>query len=264
VKPFVEKQSKCPICQKHVKSDEIYMIEQKIEKVVDKETSDKASLINKVGTKLANLIFFLKKTDKHCIIFSQWDDLLKRVGDVLDDYGIKNVFCRGHVWQRDKAIREFNGDNGIKVIMLSSESAASGTNLTKAEMVILLDPVYGSYEYRRNTEWQAIGRAYRMGQTKQVTVVRFVIKGTVEEEIYNLNKKEDAKLVVTDKITFTDKVSETTGNDIDLNEDDIKDIEASKAKADLTKKASKKPTKVVKGKTPTKVVIPDSDSDESD
>ena len=58
--------------------------------------------------------------------------------------------------------------------MLSSESAASGTNLTAASTVILLDPVYGTYEYRRNTEWQAIGRAYRMGQTKKVTVVRFL------------------------------------------------------------------------------------------
>lgn len=265
VKPFVEKQGKCPICQKCVKSDEIYMVEQKIEKVIDKETADKASLINKVGTKLANLIYFLKKTEKHCIIFSQWDDLLKRVGDVLDDYGIKNVFCRGHVWQRDKAIRDFNGDNGIKVIMLSSESAASGTNLTKAEMVILLDPVFGSYEYRRNTEWQAIGRAYRMGQTKQVTVVRFVIRGTVEEEIYNLNKKEDAKIAPTEKITFTDKISETTGNDIDLDAEDIKDIEASKASADLVKK-SKKPLKVVKEtkKIKKKVVPVELSSDDDD
>mgnify|MGYP000853739210 CR=1 FL=1 len=49
----------------------------------------------------------------------------------------------------DKAIREFNSRDDIKVIMLSSERTASGTNLTKAENVILLDPVYGTYEYRR-------------------------------------------------------------------------------------------------------------------
>jgi SNF2 family DNA or RNA helicase len=78
-------------------------------------------------------------------------------------YGIKTAYCKGNVWQRDKAIRLFNIDDSYKVIMLSSESAASGTNLTKAQQVILLDPVSGSYEYRRNTEWQAIGRAHRMG-----------------------------------------------------------------------------------------------------
>jgi SNF2 family DNA or RNA helicase len=154
---------------------------------------NKLDLINKVGTKLTNLIYYLNSIQDHVIIFSQWDILLKKVGDVLTEHGIKNVFCRGNVWSRDKAIRDFSSDDNIKVIMLSSESAASGTNLTKATKVILLDPVSGSYEYRRNMEWQAVGRAYRMGQTKPVQIVRFIIKDTVEEEIYKENKIEDAK-----------------------------------------------------------------------
>lgn len=223
VKPYVEKSNKCPTCQTVVKSDEIFMVEKKIpvEKQnaeQKKEAKDKETLISKVGTKLANLIFFLKKNGKHSIIFSQWDDLLKKVGDVLDEYGIKNVFCKGNVWQRDKAIREFNANDDIKVIMLSSESAASGTNLTKAENVILLDPVYGTYEYRRNTEWQAIGRAYRMGQTKPVNVVRLIVKNTVEEQIYNMNKDEETKVPV-QSIKF-----ETTDESITLDKNQIDEI----------------------------------------
>jgi len=232
VKPFIEKQSKCPMCQKPCKSNEIYMIAQtQKEEKNDKEFKDKQTKIRKVGTKIANLIFFLKKNDKHAIIFSQWDDLLKNVGEVLNDYGIKNVFCKGNVWQRDKAIREFNLDKDIKVIMLSSESAASGTNLTKAEMVIMLDPIYGTYEYRRNTEWQAIGRAYRMGQTKQVQVVRFIIRNTVEEEIYNMNLIEDKKLNIQMKLDF-----QTKGDEINLDTKQIEKmateaVEAQKIKA---------------------------------
>lgn len=197
VKPFVDKNNRCPMCQKSVLSNEIYKIAQKIEKendLTDKDFNDKQKLISKVGTKLANMIYYLKNnSDKHAIIFSQWDDLLKRVGDILDSYGIKNVFCKGNVWQRGKAINDFNTNDDIKIIMLSSESAASGTNLTKAGIVILLDPVYGSYEHRKNTEWQAIGRACRMGQTKQVEIVRFIVRNTTEEKLYNLNKLEDAK-----------------------------------------------------------------------
>lgn len=243
VKPFIEKQLKCPMCQKPVKSDEIYMITQPApEEKIDKDFQDKQTLISKVGTKLANLIFFLKKNDKHSIIFSQWDDLLKKVGEVLDDYGIKNVFCKGNIWQRDKAIREFNSDKDIKVIMLSSESAASGTNLTKAEMVILLDPVYGTYEYRRNTEWQAIGRAYRMGQSKQVTVVRFVVKGTVEEEIYNMNKEQDKKA------NSETKIFELDDDTITLEKDKIDEI-VDAAKEAAKKKEGKVPRKVSKVKT---------------
>jgi SNF2 family DNA or RNA helicase len=259
VKPFIELKNKCPMCQKGTKIAELYRIEKKIPEIENtQDFKDKQSLINNVGTKLANLIFFLKKNDKHAIIFSQWDDLLKRVGDVLNEYGIKNVFCKGNVWQRDKAIREFNNDDKIKVIMLSSESAASGTNLTKAEMVILLDPVFGSYEYRRNTEWQAIGRAYRTGQTKQVQVVRFIIKDTVEEEIYNLNKKEDEKTKNNEKVILQLETSETKGDNIILDEGEIEEL------VEISKVNKSTKAKKITKKTPSKKKIVESSSDSSD
>lgn len=245
VKPHAEKTGKCPTCQKPLKSNEILQLEVKLPetKEEEKEMKDKQLLINKVGTKLANLIFFLKNSKDHSIIFSQWDDLLRKVGDVLDEYGIKNVFCKGNVWQRDKAIREFNSKDDIKVIMLSSESAASGTNLTKAKNVILLDPVHGTYEYMRNTEWQAIGRAYRMGQTQEVNVVRFIIKNTVEEQIYNMNKDNSDKSPV-ETLKF-----EMNDDEINLDSDKINEIlDASKKSSTDDKKTTKatKTTKITK------------------
>ena len=182
---MIKSNPKCPLCMKPTKESDITMIsfEDLNKKDNTKEIKDKISLITKIGTKLANLIFYIKNCKEKCIVFSQWDDLLKKVGDVLDTYGIKNVFCRGNIWTRDKAIRDFTLKQDVQVIMLSSESAAAGTNLTSATKVILLDPVSGSYEYRKNTEGQAIGRAHRTGQTKQVSVVRFIIKDTIEEEI---------------------------------------------------------------------------------
>ena len=195
IKEIIQSNPKCPQCMKPTKANEIYMIsfEDLSKKPTSDEIKDKISLINKVGTKLANLIFYIKNSKDKVIVFSQWDDLLKKVGDTLDTYGIHNVFCRGNVWTRDKAIREFSTKDNVKVIMLSSASAAAGTNLTAAKKVILLEPVHGTYEFRRNTERQAIGRAHRTGQTEQVTVVRFIIKDTVEDDIYNENIKEDAK-----------------------------------------------------------------------
>ena len=52
--------------------------------------------------------------------------------------------------------------------MLSLEHAASGTNLVEASHVILIDPVAGTKAQAHAVEAQAIGRAHRMGQDKQV------------------------------------------------------------------------------------------------
>jgi len=54
--------------------------------------------------------------------------------------------------------------------MLSLEHAASGTNLTEATHIVLMDPVAGSQAEAVSIEQQAIGRAHRMGQNKELTV----------------------------------------------------------------------------------------------
>jgi SNF2 family DNA or RNA helicase len=263
LKTSINNTHKCPMCAVPQNNSDISMIS--FEKpVYTRENSEilktKLELIDNVGTKLTNLIYYLNSLSDHVIIFSQWDSLLRKVGDVLTEHGIKNVFCRGNVWTRDKAIREFNSDDKIKVIMLSSESAASGTNLTKASKVILLDPVSGNYEHRRNTEWQAIGRAYRLGQKNSVEVVRFIVKDTVEEEIYKDNKSEDNKQssqikineVTDETITLSDEklrsIAEASQQAKELKEQRIKDIAMRKEKlqANKSKTENEKLTKVVK------------------
>jgi SNF2 family DNA or RNA helicase len=76
-------------------------------------------------------------------------------------------------------------------------------------------------------EGQAIGRAHRTGQTKQVSVVRFIIKDTVEEEIYNENIKEDAKFKSEVKMTML------TDDNINL---DTTEIEKIAVEAELNEK----------------------------
>jgi SNF2 family DNA or RNA helicase len=257
IKEMVQSNPKCPQCMKPTTPNDITMIsfEDFSAQQPTKEVKDKITLIAKIGTKLANLILYIKNCKEKCIVFSQWDDLLKKVGDVLDNYGIKNVFCRGNVWTRDKAIRDFTIKQDIQVIMLSSESAAAGTNLTAATKVILLEPVSGTYEFRKNTEGQAIGRAHRTGQTKQVSVVRFIIKDTIEEEIYNENIIEDAKFKKDVKMTML------TDDNINLSTDEIAKI-ATTAEEKIKIKESK-PKKKVK-EIVKKIIKKNNDSDLSD
>jgi SNF2 family DNA or RNA helicase len=198
IKISTAKNHTCPYCRGSLKDNEFYIMSyEKPKKLEEKKQIDmeKDELINVVGTKLANLIYYLKETDEHTIIFSQWDDLLRRVGNILKENGIKNVFCKGNVYQRDKAIREFNEDDKVKVIMLSSEKTASGTNLTKASQVIIIEPIYGSYKFRKDQERQAVGRAHRLGQKKNLKLVRFLVRKSVEEDIHNMNLVEDGQHV---------------------------------------------------------------------
>jgi hypothetical protein len=71
----------------------------------------------------------------------------------------------------------------IDVLLMSAQSKASGANLQVATHVILLDPAGLSAAHGAALEQQAIGRAVRMGQTRQVTVTRFVVDGTLEGDL---------------------------------------------------------------------------------
>lgn len=174
--------SKCPNCSTSLQLDKIFLINKK-----------KTNEINNLGTKLSWIIDYIKQTpNKYRIIFSQWDYLLKEVGKVLNANGIKNLYCQGHVYQKDRVLRLFNSkdeSNEFKIIMLSSESTVSGSNLNNAEEVIFLDPVYGDKQHRINTEKQAIGRVIRLGNLhKIIKVIRILIKDSIEEEIYKSNQ----------------------------------------------------------------------------
>lgn len=81
------------------------------------------------------------------------------------------------------------------IIMLSSRNAASGINLTVANEIVLIEPVYGNNEYRKNIENQAIGRCARIGNTQTINVNRFIINDTIESDIYN-GMIDDTKLKI--------------------------------------------------------------------
>lgn len=88
-----------------------------------------------------------------------------------------------------RALKEFKNDAEVKVMLLTLDRTASGTNLVEASHVVLLDPLESSYEEVQAAEKQAIGRACRQGQKKKVKVVRFIVKDSVEEDLYWRNKQ---------------------------------------------------------------------------
>jgi SNF2 family DNA or RNA helicase len=175
----------CPMCRQSLSMKNIYSIKKSEDTAVD-------YLTFKYGSKMGKLISICKQIlndeTARIIIFSQWERLLLNIGKTLKENNINNVNCRGNINVKNATIKTFKEGihSGIetKVIMLSLENSASGTNLTEATHIILIDPVDGTKEEIKAIENQAIGRAARIGQKRQVKVIRLITKNTIEEEIY--------------------------------------------------------------------------------
>ena len=78
-----------------------------------------------------------------------------------------------------------SGSGAAPVFLISLKAGGFGLNLTEADYVFLMDPWWNPA-----TENQAIDRAHRIGQTKNVMVYRYVAEGTIEEKVLALQKKK--------------------------------------------------------------------------
>ena len=178
---------KCPACNTLITNNDIYYLYEinTIDATNDIETFIKSAKSTKIGS----IIYDIKNSNKSdkIILFSQFDEMLDKIGLILQQHNINTIKCKGSVFQCKNSIDSFNNDNCVKVILLSSNHAASGLNLQKANIIMFVEPVYGTKEYRENIESQAIARSLILGQKNQINVIRYIIKDTIEEEIYNSN-----------------------------------------------------------------------------
>ncbi|CAG09381.1 unnamed protein product, partial [Tetraodon nigroviridis] len=81
---------------------------------------------------------------------------------------------------RQPLIARYNEDNSIFIFLLTTKVGGLGVNLTGANRVIIYDP-----DWNPSTDTQARERAWRIGQTQQVTIYRLLTAGTIEEKIYH-------------------------------------------------------------------------------
>ncbi|PRQ41456.1 putative DNA helicase chromatin remodeling SNF2 family [Rosa chinensis] len=125
------------------------------------------------------------------IIFSQWTKMLDLVENAMNEYCIQYRRLDGTMTltSRDRAVKEFNTDPEVTVMLMSLKAGNLGLNMVAACHVILLD-----LWWNPTTEDQAVDRAHRIGQTRPVTVTRLTIKDTVEDRILAL-QDEKRKMV---------------------------------------------------------------------
>ncbi len=119
------------------------------------------------------------------LIFSQFTSLLAIVRSHLDQKGIRYEYLDGQTRDRQRAVDSFQTDPGIPVFLISLKAGGVGLNLTAADYCFILDPWWNPA-----VEAQAIARAHRMGQKRNVFAYRLIAKDTVEEKILALQEKK--------------------------------------------------------------------------
>ncbi|KAF2738528.1 hypothetical protein EJ04DRAFT_428494 [Polyplosphaeria fusca] len=145
--------------------------------------------------KLDSLLKELKENGHRVLLYFQ----MTRMIDLMEEYlTYRNYkYCRldGSTKLEDRrdTVADFQSDPSIFVFLLSTRAGGLGINLTSADTVIFYDS-----DWNPTIDSQAMDRAHRLGQTRQVTVYRLITKGTIEERIRKraMQKEEVQRVVI--------------------------------------------------------------------
>lgn len=120
------------------------------------------------------------------IVFSQFTSMLNIIGKELKKAEIPYYYLAGSTsaQERRNYVKSFN-EGEVKVFLISLKAGGTGLNLTGADTVIHFDPWWNPA-----VEDQATDRAYRIGQKRKVQVIKYVMKDSIEEKIYELQKQK--------------------------------------------------------------------------
>lgn len=111
------------------------------------------------------------------LVFSQFVTMLDLIKKQLESRGIKYEYLTGQTRKRAEVVSSFQQNADIPVFLISLKAGGTGLNLTEADYVYLVDPWWNPA-----VENQAIDRAYRIGQHKNVMAVRLICPDTIDRK----------------------------------------------------------------------------------
>jgi len=121
------------------------------------------------------------------LIFSQFTSLLSIVKSRFDKKKIVYEYLDGKTSKRKEKVDRFQTDDDCSAFLISLKAGGTGLNLTSADYVYILDPWWNPA-----AEAQAVDRAHRIGQTKNVVAYRIIAKDTIEEKVAELQSQKKA------------------------------------------------------------------------
>jgi len=147
------------------------------------------------------------------LVFSQSTRVLDLIAHWFGQWGVTSLRIDGSTPALDRAklTDSFNADASIDAFLLSTRAAGTGLNLVGADTVIFYD-----HDWNPANDAQAMDRAYRIGQTRNVTVYKLVSRGTLEEKIL---ARQSEKLSLAEGVIGAD-----AGGFKDLSRDELLDL----------------------------------------
>ena len=119
------------------------------------------------------------------LVFSSFVKHLEIIREKLEEDKIKYTLLTGASTKREDIVKAFQDFPDCKIFLISLKAGGVGLNLTAADYVFILDPWWNPA-----SEEQAVNRAHRIGQDKNVFVYRFISVNSIEEKIQSLQEKK--------------------------------------------------------------------------
>ena len=141
-------------------------------------------------------------------VFSQFTSFLKLFRPWLEQEGIPYEYLDGSTTDRQARVDRFNRDPKIPIFLLSLKAGGTGLNLTGADTVIHYDQWWNPM-----VEDQATDRTHRIGQTRQVTALKLIVRNTIEEKIHALQQRK--------RVLFNQMMAGAPGRAGELTREDV-------------------------------------------
>ncbi|KAE8448005.1 hypothetical protein EG329_009928 [Mollisiaceae sp. DMI_Dod_QoI] len=187
----------CPICGQELPGD--YLVLSRAEAMLSqlgRQLQERSlpfrpdGFSSKINALLRN-IKLIKPQDKS-IIFSGWTRTLDLIEQHLNKENInfRRIDGTSSLPARNKTLEEFRRDSKIQILIMTTGTGAVGLNLAVASSVHIFEP-----QWNPMVESQAVARVVRLGQKKKVSIIRYIVRGTVEQ---NMRSQQQRKMALAD------------------------------------------------------------------
>ncbi|KAM5376245.1 hypothetical protein ACJZ2D_005616 [Fusarium nematophilum] len=150
-------------------------------------SSELAEQSSKLSAVVDNIKASCLEADSKSVVFSSWRTTLDMLASILSSNGIEFVQVDGRdgIMDRTALFSRFCQAPTVRVLLISMNTGAVGLTLTRANMVHIVEP-----QWNPAIEEQAVARVVRMGQTRPVTVFKYIMAESVERNIVKLQKRK--------------------------------------------------------------------------